>query len=87
MEWQKRYRSKLAGAAAAVRCIERGDRVFIGSGAAEPQTLVQALVERSGELEHTEILHILTLGPACNTFHRGDAEKSRRQGSRWAAGV
>jgi acyl-CoA hydrolase len=62
--WQGRYRDKLTGAAAAVRCVRRGQRVFVGSGAAEPQALVAALVERGGELADNEILHILTLGVA-----------------------
>lgn len=62
--WQDRYRSKLVSAAAAVRCVRRGQRVFVGSGAAEPQALVAALVDRRGELADNEILHILTLGIA-----------------------
>lgn len=47
-------------------CIARiapGQRIFIGSGAAEPLGLVEALVE--GEhLLGNEIVHLLTLGPA-----------------------
>ncbi len=40
-----------------------GNRVFIGSGAGEPQTLVEALSQRT-DLSDTEIVHILTLGVA-----------------------
>ncbi|MCC6572822.1 MAG: acetyl-CoA hydrolase/transferase family protein [Planctomycetes bacterium] len=48
----------------AVAKIKSGERVLIGSGAAEPSRLVQALAARAGELERVNILHILTLGDA-----------------------
>jgi acyl-CoA hydrolase/GNAT superfamily N-acetyltransferase len=44
--------------------VRRGQRIFLGSGAAEPQALVAALARRSGELADTEIVHIMTLGIA-----------------------
>ena len=61
--WQDRYRDKVATAERAVEIIRPGQRVFIGSGAAEPQTLVEALSSRSN-ISDTEIVHILTLGVA-----------------------
>jgi acyl-CoA hydrolase/GNAT superfamily N-acetyltransferase len=63
-DWRERCREKRLDAQAAVCGIRRGQRVFIGSGAAEPQSLVAALVARSRELADTEIIHILTLGSA-----------------------
>ncbi len=48
----------------ALDVIGRGDRVFVGSGAAEPQHLVQELVELASEFYDTEIFHIQTLGVA-----------------------
>lgn len=63
-DWRARYREKLTDADAAVRLVQRGQRVFIGSGAAEPQALVQALSDRGDDLADTEIIHILTLGIA-----------------------
>lgn len=62
--WRERYRERLVDAATAVRSIKRGQRVFIGSGAAEPQALVRALAEHANELTDTEIYHIMTLGVA-----------------------
>jgi acyl-CoA hydrolase len=62
--WRERYREKLVDAATAVRSVRRGQRVFVGSGAAEPQALVAALAERAEELADTEIYHIMTLGVA-----------------------
>jgi 4-hydroxybutyrate CoA-transferase len=48
----------------AVRGIRSGDRVFIGSGAAEPDSLVEALTARAGALRDVRLLHALTFGPA-----------------------
>ncbi|MBE7490950.1 MAG: acetyl-CoA hydrolase/transferase family protein [Planctomycetes bacterium] len=50
--------------AEAVAEISSGQRVFIGSGAAEPESLVQALTARARELRDVNLLHILTLGSA-----------------------
>ncbi|MEK7866730.1 MAG: GNAT family N-acetyltransferase [Planctomycetota bacterium] len=51
-------------AAQAVQCVRSGDHLFIGSGCAEPQSLVRALVARSAELRDVEIFHLLTRGDA-----------------------
>jgi 4-hydroxybutyrate CoA-transferase len=62
--WKEVYESKVTTAADAVKIVKSGQRVFIGSGAAEPQLLVHALSERGPELADTQITHILTLGVA-----------------------
>ncbi|MDM8527249.1 GNAT family N-acetyltransferase [Anaerolineales bacterium HSG24] len=62
--WKEKYKSKITTPKAAVSKIRSGQRVFIGSGAAEPQLLVQSLAERGTELTDTQIVHILTLGIA-----------------------
>lgn len=51
-------------AAEAVAEIKSSERVFIGSGAAEPQVLVKAMTARASELRDVNVLHILTLGDA-----------------------
>lgn len=61
-DWQKRHSDKLVSADKAVAGIRRGQRVFIGSGAAEPQLLVAALSERGDHLADNQIIHIRTLG-------------------------
>jgi acyl-CoA hydrolase/GNAT superfamily N-acetyltransferase len=61
--WQERFADKIRSPADAAAVVRHGDRVFVGSGAAEPQVLVQALSDRS-DLTDTEIVHILTLGVA-----------------------
>ena len=63
-DWQQKYHSRLSTPERAVKKVKSGQRVFIGSGAAEPQLLVQALADRGAELADTQITHILTLGVA-----------------------
>lgn len=48
----------------AVAGIKSGERVFIGSGAAEPSELVKAMTARAADLRDVNVLHILTLGEA-----------------------
>ncbi|HWZ92135.1 MAG TPA: GNAT family N-acetyltransferase [Polyangiaceae bacterium] len=62
--WQSRYRDKIVTPAAAVRRIQPGRRILIGSGAAEPTELVAALTRDGEHLADNEIVHLLTLGPA-----------------------
>ncbi|HEY7589997.1 MAG TPA: GNAT family N-acetyltransferase [Candidatus Limnocylindrales bacterium] len=61
--WRERHAAKIETATQAVRRIRHGSRVFIGSGAGEPQSLVAALAAREN-LDDTEIVHIMTLGVA-----------------------
>jgi acyl-CoA hydrolase/RimJ/RimL family protein N-acetyltransferase len=63
VDWQARYADKVETATHAVRRIRHGSRVFIGSGAGEPQSLVRALAAREN-LDDAEIVHIMTLGVA-----------------------
>lgn len=50
--------------AEAIARIRPGCRIFVGSGAAEPASLVQGLVDHGAHLAGNDIVHILTLGPA-----------------------
>jgi acyl-CoA hydrolase/GNAT superfamily N-acetyltransferase len=52
----------------AVKEIRPGQRVFIGTGGAQPLHLVRALVARQNELADLEVLHSLTLGDAPYAF-------------------
>ncbi len=63
-DWQTRYSWKVASAEEAIRAIPPGRRILIGSGAAEPGRLVEAMVEHGTHLFGNEIVHLLTLGPA-----------------------
>jgi acyl-CoA hydrolase/GNAT superfamily N-acetyltransferase len=64
VSWQERYVDKLKPARRALRVIKRGDSVFIGSGAAVPQLLVEELAKMSLEFADNEIVHLWTLGIA-----------------------
>ncbi len=48
----------------ALRCVTSNSRVFVGSGLAVPQLLVDALAARAPELEDVEVAHLMTFGPA-----------------------
>lgn len=63
-DWLQRYEEKVRAPDEAVGAIQSGDHIFIGSGAAEPQRLVEALVQRATAVFGTEIVHIMTLGIA-----------------------
>ena len=58
----KDWKSRLETPEQAIKCIKSGQRVFIGSACATPQSLVKALA--SGPAEDIEIDHILALGIA-----------------------
>ena len=62
--WQDRQRWKVTTADEAVRAIPPRTRILIGSGAAEPSRLVEAMVRVGTHLAGNEIVHLLTLGPA-----------------------
>jgi len=63
-EWRARYADKVVTADEAIRGIPAGRRILIGSGAAEPVSLVKAMVEQGSHLADNEVVHLLTLGPA-----------------------
>lgn len=48
----------------ALQKIGRGSRIFVGSGASEPQYLVKELTDLASQFYDTEIFHIQTLGVA-----------------------
>lgn len=64
MSWRERWADKVTTAEAAVRSIRPRERIFVGSGAAEPLALVAALTDAGDHLGGNDIVHLLTLGPA-----------------------
>ncbi|WP_437775977.1 GNAT family N-acetyltransferase [Sorangium sp. So ce1097] len=63
-DWQTRFADKITTAEQAIRAIPRGRRIPVGSGAAEPSDLVNAMVESGDHLADNEIVHLMTEGPA-----------------------
>ena len=64
MSWVDQYRTKLVTAREAVAGVESGMRVYIHPGCAEPEALVEALMERAPYVKDVEIMHLMTLGPS-----------------------
>ncbi len=58
------YVSKVQTASEALLRVQSGMRVYIHPGCAEPETLVEALIDRAPRLRDVEIVHILTAGGA-----------------------
>ncbi len=56
----------------AILAIQSGQRVFIQGGAATPNRLIDALLERADRLRDVELFHLHTVGPAkyCDTVYR-----------------
>ena len=63
-EWRTRWARLLTTHEHAVRALRPGRRILIGSGAAEPTRLVQAMVDAAWQLSDNELVHLMTLGPA-----------------------
>jgi hypothetical protein len=63
LDWPERFPQRVTTAEEAVRSITPGTRILVGSGAAEPSSLVLALCQAS-HLKKNEVVHLLTLGPA-----------------------
>ena len=63
-DWKQKYSDRITTAPEAMKIIRPGNSIFIGTGCAQPQHQVQALVEHSSHLSDTSIMHLLTMGVA-----------------------
>jgi len=64
MSWQNDYKKKLRTPQEALLYVQSGMRVYIQPNCAEPETLVEALMERGPLVSDVEIVHMLTMGSA-----------------------
>jgi acyl-CoA hydrolase/RimJ/RimL family protein N-acetyltransferase len=62
--WQEKFREKILTAPAAMKLIKPGNSIFIGTGCAQPQYLVNMMVEHSKHISDAHIIHLLTMGSA-----------------------
>jgi len=62
--WKEKYNDIVVVPAEAVSRIRPGQRVFVGTGCAQPESLVKAMTKRARQLADTEVVHLLTLGDA-----------------------
>jgi acyl-CoA hydrolase/GNAT superfamily N-acetyltransferase len=80
------YQSMVACATEAISRIRPGQRVFLGTGCGQPQTLVRALLDHADECEDVEIVLLVALSdPAC--CHRELARRFRLKPFFIAGGV
>jgi acyl-CoA hydrolase len=63
-DWKEKYKEKITTAAAAMKFVKSGGSVFIGSACAQPQHLVNALVEHSAGICDVHLVQLLSMGPA-----------------------
>ena len=61
---KQHYERKFVSPTEAVSVIGSGDRVWIHSGCAVPEVLVDAMVDRSVELQDVDVCHLLGMGEA-----------------------
>jgi len=59
---EKMYRQKLREIDDIVKLIRAGSRIFIGSGAAEPQLLIKMLIEKDRFIADHETINVIELG-------------------------
>src|SRR5262249_60399202 len=64
MSWEIGYKNKLRTPDEALGCVQSGMRVYIQPGCAEPETLVEALMQRGPYVQDVEIVHMMTMGKA-----------------------
>ncbi|MFQ5979566.1 MAG: GNAT family N-acetyltransferase [Candidatus Heimdallarchaeota archaeon] len=63
-DWRNQYKSKLVSPQQAIKQIEAGNRVFLHTGCAEPQILIEELARQAGRLFDAELVQILQMGSA-----------------------
>jgi acyl-CoA hydrolase/RimJ/RimL family protein N-acetyltransferase len=63
-DWQQKFKSRIGNVAQAMKLIKPGYRVAIGTGCAQPQFLVNGLVDYVEQVYGVHIIHLLTMGSA-----------------------
>jgi len=63
-DWREKYSDRIGTAVGAMKLIKPGNSIFIGTGCAQPQHLVDALVAHSRHIYDAHIIHLLTMGSA-----------------------
>jgi 4-hydroxybutyrate CoA-transferase len=64
MNWRDEYARNTLSVTEAVDCIQSNMRAYIHSGCAEPEALVEALMQRAPFVNIVEIIHFMTAGRA-----------------------
>ncbi|MGQ9857466.1 MAG: GNAT family N-acetyltransferase [Thermodesulfobacteriota bacterium] len=70
--WPALYKEKKVSLDKALKAVRRGAKVFLATACAEPQLLVQGLLDRADQLHDVQIMHFITLGNAPYTDRKFD---------------
>ena len=70
--WETFYAERKTTLEKALQVVKRGSRVFLGTAYAEPQYLLQVLIDRANNLSDVQILHFIALGNKSYTDKRFD---------------
>ena len=62
--WTEVYGGKIVSAKEALSHVKAGDKIFIGTGCAAPQKLIEELTTDQGQVTDAQIIHLLTRGIA-----------------------
>ncbi len=68
--WHNIYEKRRSSLSRALQAVKRGAKVFLGTACAEPQHLVQGLIDSADRLHDVQILHFVTIGDAPYTAKR-----------------
>ncbi|MFW9767331.1 MAG: GNAT family N-acetyltransferase [Candidatus Thorarchaeota archaeon] len=60
--WTSMYKDKIVTGSEAIKKIQRGQRIFLGTGCGVPCHLVSSLVKNANHMADNEIIHLFTLG-------------------------
>ena len=63
-DWKQKYKDKTGTAQAAMKLIQPGNTIFIGTGCGQPQHLIDALIQNAGHIPDAHIVRLLTMGAA-----------------------
>ena len=72
MPWRALYEARKTGLDEGLKAVKRGNKVFLGTACAEPQYLVEGLIDRASRLHDVQILHFVALGSKPYTDKRFD---------------
>ena len=73
MKSSEEYKSKIRSIDEILKIIKAGSRIFIGSGAAEPQRLIRMLIDKGRQIADHETINLIELGtsPYADAVMRG----------------
>jgi 4-hydroxybutyrate CoA-transferase len=84
MKWKAYYDSRCMTPSDAAKLIHSGDRVVLGSACGTPDTVIDAILERAGELKDVEMIAMVSSGKSA--YAKPEYEGAFRHNSFFVAG-